>query len=98
MQKTADGNDLLTSLKVTTRHLSSTTPPMVRHMMGVLTPLLTPLSAQHAATASKENGLDKRLLQPTATSRNRCRRIVAPKVAGSSPVGHPPICTGTFQL
>jgi hypothetical protein len=47
-----------------------------------LTPLLTPLRAQHALTvsnASKENGLSKPILQPTAISRNRCRRSVAPK-------------------
>ena len=41
------------------------------------------------ATTSKEIGLDMPILQHTATSRNRSRRIVAPKVAGSSPVGHP---------
>ena len=39
---------------------------------------------------SKEIGLDKPILQRTATPGNRHRRIVAPKVAGSSPVGHPP--------
>jgi hypothetical protein len=42
------------------------------------------------ATTSKEVGLDKRFLQRTATPGNKSRRIVAPKVAGSSPVGHPP--------
>jgi hypothetical protein len=31
--------------------------------MMVLTPLLTPLSAQHIATASKEIGLSKPILQ-----------------------------------
>ena len=36
-------------------------------------------------------GLDKLFLQPSATLGDRCRRIVAPKVAGSSPVGHLPI-------
>ena len=36
---------------------------------------------------SKENDSDKRLLQPAATLRNGRRRIVAPKGAGSSPVG-----------
>src|SRR5215218_1864209 len=41
------------------------------------------------ATASKEIGLSKPFLQHLATPRNRCQRIVAPKVAGSSPVGHP---------
>ncbi len=41
------------------------------------------------ATTSKEIGLSKPILQRTATPRNRCRRIVAPKVAGSIPVGHP---------
>jgi hypothetical protein len=45
---------------------------------------------KQGATASKENGLDKPILQRTATPGNGCRRIVAPKVAGSSPVGHPP--------
>src|SRR5919107_602934 len=36
-------------------------------------------------------GLDKAILQLVATSGNRCRRIVTlEKVAGSSPVGHPP--------
>ena len=58
-----------------------------------LTPLLTPLSAQHAETAGNREQrirLDKLILQPTATHGNRCRRIVAlEKVAGSSPVGHP---------
>ena len=45
---------------------------------------------KHWATASKENGLDKRFLQRTATPGNRTWRIVAlEKVAGSSPVGHP---------
>ncbi len=35
--------------------------------------------------------LDTPILQRTATRGNRCRRIVAlEKVAGSSPVGHPP--------
>src|SRR5829696_9193349 len=47
---------------------------------------------KHLATTSKEIGLDKRFLQPAATLRNRCRRIVAPKGAGSSPVGHPSVC------
>jgi hypothetical protein len=41
------------------------------------------------ATASKGNGLSKPILQRLATSRNKCRRIVAPEGAGSSPVGHP---------
>ncbi len=40
---------------------------------------------------SNRIGLDKPILQRTASRGNRCRRIVAPKVAGSSPVGHPPI-------
>jgi hypothetical protein len=47
---------------------------------------LTPLSVQHAETTrnpQQENGLDKRILQRTATPRNRVRRIVAPKVAGA---------------
>jgi hypothetical protein len=34
---------------------------------------------------SKEISLDKPILQRMATRRNTCRRIVAPKVAGSSP-------------
>jgi hypothetical protein len=34
-------------------------------------------------------GSDKPILQLAATHGNLCRRIVAPKVAGSSPVGHP---------
>jgi hypothetical protein len=43
------------------------------------------------ATASKENSLSKPIVQRTATPRNRVRRMVAQeKVAGSSPVGHPP--------
>src|SRR3712207_2598895 len=41
------------------------------------------------ATTSNEPGLYKRILQHSATPRNGSRRIVAPKVAGSSPVGHP---------
>src|SRR5215216_345886 len=41
------------------------------------------------ATVSKEIGLDKPIVQRSATLGNRCRRIVAPKGAGSSPVGHP---------
>jgi hypothetical protein len=44
------------------------------------------------ATASKEIGLSKPILQRTATSRTKCRRIVAPKGAGSIPVGQPLIC------
>jgi hypothetical protein len=43
------------------------------------------------ATASKENSLFKLILQRVATPRNRVRRIVAPKVAGPIPVGHPPV-------
>jgi hypothetical protein len=39
-------------------------------------------------------GLSKPILQHPATPRNRCQRIVAPKDAGSSPVGHPP----TFRI
>ena len=42
-------------------------------------------------TTSKGIGLDKQFLQRTATTRNGCQRIVAPKGAGSSPVGHPPV-------
>ena len=42
------------------------------------------------ATGSKEIGLSMLVLQPSATRGNVCRRIVAPKGAGSSPVGHPP--------
>jgi hypothetical protein len=34
-------------------------------------------------------GLNKPILQRVATQRNRCRRIVAPKVAGSSLVESP---------
>ncbi len=41
------------------------------------------------ATTSKETGLDKRFMQRTAIPGYRGRRIVAPKGAGSSPVGHP---------
>jgi hypothetical protein len=45
------------------------------------------------ATASKENGLSKLILQHSATPGNRSQRIVAlEKVAGSSPVGHPLFC------
>src|SRR5215218_3457895 len=47
---------------------------------------------QWCATASKRIGLDKLILQHTATRGNRCRRIVAPEGAGSSPVGHPNSC------
>ena len=60
--------------------------------MRVLIPLLTPLRALHAETAGnrqQEIGLSKPILQHTATPSNKCRRIVAPKGAGSSPVGHP---------
>jgi hypothetical protein len=47
---------------------------------------------KHQATASKGIGLPKPILQRTATSGNRVRRIVAlEKVAGSIPVGHPPV-------
>jgi hypothetical protein len=42
---------------------------------------------------SKEIGL-KPILQRMATHYNRCRRIVAPEGAGSSPVGHP----STFRI
>ena len=38
---------------------------------------------------AKRIGLSKPVLQHRATPGNRYRRIVAPKVAGSSPVGHP---------
>ncbi len=41
---------------------------------------------------SKEIGLSKPILQRTATRGNERRRIVAPKDAGSSPVGHPLVC------
>jgi hypothetical protein len=44
---------------------------------------------KHWATAGKENGLSKPILQRTATPRNMIPRIVAPEGAGSSPVGHP---------
>src|SRR5215213_1052858 len=47
-----------------------------------LTLLLTPLSAQHAETVDNREqqfGLDKPILQPSATPRNRGLRIVAPK-------------------
>ena len=47
---------------------------------------------KHRATASKEIGLSKPILQRMAMPRNRWRRIVAPKDAGSIPVGHPTIC------
>jgi hypothetical protein len=40
------------------------------------------------ATVSNEIGLGKPILQPTATPRNGCRRIVASEGAGSSLVGH----------
>src|SRR5215204_552389 len=57
-----------------------------------LTPPLTPLRTKHPetqATASKQFAIDKPILQRTATRGDVCRRIVAPKGAGSSPVGHP---------
>ena len=61
--------------------------------------LRVPLSERNTqrqqATASKEIGLDKPILQRVATCRNACRRIVAPKGAGSSPVGHPSVCRKT---
>jgi hypothetical protein len=42
-------------------------------------------------TTSKEIGVDKPILQRTATLGNRYRRIVAlEEVADSSPVGQPP--------
>jgi hypothetical protein len=47
---------------------------------------------KHWATKSKESSLDKRILQHMATPGNGARRIVALKVAGSSPVGHPSVC------
>jgi hypothetical protein len=37
---------------------------------------------------AKKSRLDKAICN-LGNARNRCRRIVAPKVAGSSPVGHP---------
>jgi hypothetical protein len=44
------------------------------------------------ATSSKEIRLSKPILQHPATSRNKSRRIVAlEEVAGSIPVGHPPL-------
>jgi hypothetical protein len=49
------------------------------------------------ATISNDFGLDKPILQRWATPRNGCQRIVAPKVAGSSPVGHPPILPANEQ-
>ena len=46
---------------------------------------------QRWTTVSKENGLDKPIVQRTATLGNTTRRIGAlEKVAGSSPVGFPP--------
>ena len=66
------------------------------YTISVLRPLLRLLRALHAATASNHqqgNSLSKRILQHTATPSNSYRRIVAlEKVAGSSPIGHPPIC------
>src|SRR5215210_2670516 len=38
---------------------------------------------------AKKSAYLSRFLQPTATLGNTCQRIVAPKGAGSSPVGHP---------
>jgi hypothetical protein len=49
----------------------------------ILTPLLTPLSAQYTATAGNRKqriGLYKPLLQRTAARGNRCRRIVVPNL------------------
>ena len=43
---------------------------------------------KHRATTSKEIGLSKPILQRMAMPRNRWRRIVAPKIVGSSPVGN----------
>src|SRR5215203_4852240 len=40
---------------------------------------------QRRATASKQTGLDKPILQRSATRGNRCRRIVAPGDAGLNP-------------
>jgi hypothetical protein len=79
------------------QHMGSVHKGSPCRILRVLTPLLTPPRAQLAAaraTTSEEMGLDKPILQPQATPRNRCRRIVAPKVAGSSPVGHPVVCRG----
>jgi hypothetical protein len=46
---------------------------------------------KHLATNSKEIGVDKPILQHPATPGNKSHRFVAQeKVAGSSPVGHPP--------
>jgi hypothetical protein len=42
-------------------------------------------------TVSKGICLHKPFLQHRATSSNKNRQIVAPKVAGSSLVGHPPV-------
>jgi hypothetical protein len=54
-----------------------------------LTPHLTPLRAQHAETVGNRQQGNRYRYADSATPRNRCRRIVAPKGAGSSPVGHP---------
>jgi hypothetical protein len=53
---------------------------------GALTPLLTPPRVQHAATARNREqriGLDKRLMQHSATSGSECPRIVGPVAAVS---------------
>jgi hypothetical protein len=43
------------------------------------------------ATVSKEIGLSKPVMQQAANLGYKIRRIVAPKVAGLNPVGHPPV-------
>jgi hypothetical protein len=51
------------------------------------------------ATTSNEIGLDKPILQHSATPRNRHRQIVALEdVAGSSPVGHPLFSPSSWPL
>jgi hypothetical protein len=86
------GIRFVAGLRAPSQHVGSVHKDSPCRIPQELTPLLTPPRAQHAAIASKESHPDKPILQPQATRRNRCRRIVAPKVAGSSPVGHPLFC------
>src|SRR5919107_238126 len=87
--------------RASTQHMGSVHKESPCRIPRGLTPLLTPPRAQHAAlcaTVSKEVGLDTPLLRPTATRRNTCRRIVAPKGVGSSPVGHPLTWVGRQRI
>src|SRR5829696_6362187 len=76
--------------------LSAATSSVVRHTMGVSTPLLTPLRALHAETSGNHQQEYWLNQAETATYGNIWKRVSADCGSrggrGSSPVGHPLIC------